>query len=163
MKTTPPQRLTETMNVDSFVCGNDELDNWLKNRALKNENRNASRTFVVCQNNQVIAYYSLVVGGVDHIESPSKLRRNMPNPIPIMLLGRLAIDLEFQGKGFGQALLKDAILRTVAISDQAAIKAIMVHAIDIEAKAFYEKAGFYQSPSNPMTLFLGIKEVENGI
>lgn len=147
------------MGLNEFSCGNDELDGWLKSRALKNEKRDASRTFVVCDANQVIAYYSLVVGGVDHVESPSKLRRNMPEPIPVMLLGRLAIDQNYQGQGIGKSLLKDAILRTLSVSEQAAIKAIMVHAIDEQAKAFYENAGFHQSPSNPMTLFLGLKEL----
>lgn len=153
-----PQPITPEFDISEFDCERDTLNNWLTKRALKNEDLRGSRTFVVCDGNMVAAYYSLAVGSVDRAEATPSLKRNMPDPIPVMLLGRLAVDKRYKGRKIGPALLRDAILRTLQVSDHAGLKAIMVHALDEDAKAFYERHGFRESPSNPMTLFIGIAE-----
>lgn len=157
-KLSVPQRINADLDLTLFDCGSDILNDWLKRRALRNDSLDASRTFVVCQGSIVVAYYALAVGSIAHTDSPSRLKRNMPNPLPVMLLGRLAIDKGFQGRKLGAALLKDAVLRTLQASESGAIKAIVVHAIDENAKAFYERYGFIQSPSNPMTLLLNLRQ-----
>lgn len=159
----PPEKLNETHSIEDFCCGKEKLDTWLKERALKNEMTDASRTYVVCVGNKVIGYYTLATGSVDHKVAISSMKRNMPNPIPVMLLGRLAVDQTWQGKGIGPALLRDAILRTLQAADIAGIKAILVHAISEEAKEFYESAGFHPSPVEEMTLMITLKEVKASV
>jgi len=102
----------------------------------------------------VIGYYALATGNVAATEAPRKVKRNMPDPIPVMILGRLAIDQTFQGKGLGTDLLRDAVLRTLQAAEIAGIRAMLVHAIDDSAARFYERAGFISSPLRPLTLFL---------
>lgn len=155
----PPEPLNEKHDVSHFDSKNNVLDHWLKNRAVKNEKRNATRTFVLQKDNKVIGYYSLAVGSIQHIETPSSFKRNMPDPIPVMILGRLAIDKNFQNKGLGSALLKDAALKTLQISKTAGIKAMIVHAINQKALQFYQARGFTASPINRKTLMISIKEL----
>lgn len=157
---TPPQKLSEKHEVDNFCCGEASLDEWLKKRALANEIADASRTYVVCVGNQVVGYYALAVGSVEREIATSLIKRNMPNPIPVMILARLAVDCSWKGKGIGRGLLRDAILRTWQASHLAGIKAILVHALSEEAKAFYLKAGFKASPVEPLTLMISLKEVK---
>lgn len=155
----PPEKLTNNHNIEDFCSGVEVLDDWLKKRALQNEGTDASRTYVVCVGNTVVGYYALAVGSVSHKDAISKVRRNMPNPIPVMVLGRLAIDKNWQRKGIGKALLRNAVERTLQASEIAGIKAILVHAISEEAKIFYEQYGFKPSPVDPMTLMVTIKEI----
>lgn len=157
-KITAPEPISDTHLVDPFSCGTPILDEWLKRRALKNEDAGASRTFVVCQDDQVVGYYTLATGSVGHGEVPGKMRRNMPNPIPVMVLGRLAIDQKWQGAGLGCGLLKDAVLRTLTVSRHAGVKALLVHAISDEARRFYRHNGFVESPLDSMTLMLSLSE-----
>lgn len=158
-KIKPPHPLDANYNFSSFDCGNDTLNNWLKKRALKNETTGASRSFVVTdQANKVIGYYCLSAGAIEHESSSAKVRRNMPDPIPIMILGRLAVDIQHQHQSIGKGLLKDAILRTIKVSKQAGIRALLVHAISEEAKQFYVQNGFHESPTNNMTLIVTIEE-----
>lgn len=154
----PPERLNSSHQIENFDSANTELNNWLKRRALKNESEGASRTYVVCADKVVIAYYCLANGAVAQTTATGRVRRNMPDPIPVMVIGRLAVDLHWQGKGIGRALLRDAILRTLQASEIAGIRAILVQAISEDAKQFYEKCGFTASPIDPMTLMVKIND-----
>src|SRR2546425_5444577 len=136
---TAPEKLTAEHDVSAFKSGEPTLDDWLKRRALANEESGASRTYVVCSNNRVVGYYALANGTVAHNEVTGRVRRNVPQPIPVMVIGRLAIDEAHQGRGLGAALLRDAILRTLQAAEIAGIRAILVHAISEDAKKFYER------------------------
>lgn len=158
-KITAPEALTAHHNISDFDCGVDTLNSWLKERAIKNHTLDASRCFVICEDNNVIGYYALATGSVDNKEAAGKIKRNMPNPIPVLVLGRLAIDKKHQGKRLGSHLLKDCLLRTLTVSEHVAFKALLVHALSEEAKEFYENYGFKTSPINFMTLFLSVSDI----
>ena len=160
---TAPAPLTAAHNLEPFECGVPVLDDWLKKRGLKNEPAGASRTYVICAGSAVVGYYSLATGAVARDEAPGPVRRNMPDPIPVIVLGRLAIDQRYQNQGLGQALLRDAILRVLQAADIAGVKAILVHAISEEAKRFYLSSGFLESPVAPMTLCLGLEIARRAI
>lgn len=149
-----PELLNATHHLDNFDCGEEALNSWLKRNALKNQQNQASRTFVVCQNNNVVGFYALAAGSVSHQFVSGGLRRNMPDPIPVVVLGRLAIDLTHQGQQLGAALLKDAVLRASAVSQQVEVKALLVHALNDKAKAFYLNYGFQVSPIDDLILLL---------
>jgi GNAT superfamily N-acetyltransferase len=153
-----PQPLAPDHDLEPFNSGVAALDEWLKRRARRNEAEGASRTFVVCAARQVVGYYSLAAGSVLHREATGKIRRNMPDPVPVVLLGRLAIDRAWQGKGLGADLLADVALRALAAAEIIGARAILTHAISQDAKAFYEKHGFRPSPVEPMTLMITIEE-----
>lgn len=140
-----------------FDSGEPLLDNWLKRRALANQASGASRTFVTVDSGRcVMGYYALAAGAVSHRASPGSVRRNMPDPVPVIVLARLAVDRRAQGKQLGGALLKDAVLRTLAIAENVGVRALLVHAVHQRAKAFYLHYGFEQSPIDPMTLMLRV-------
>ena len=144
-----PQPLAQVHDLSAFDCGEPILNEWLKRRAFANQVTGASRTLVVVgEHNQVLAYYALAAGAVGSV------RRNMPDPIPAMVLGRLAVDRSCQGQQLGSALLKDAFLRTVSVSENVGIRALLVHAINDAAKQFYIRQGFQPSPVLPYTLML---------
>jgi GNAT superfamily N-acetyltransferase len=126
----------------------------LKTRALKNEVSGASRTFVVCDETRVVAYYALATGGAMLAEAPGKVKRNMPDPIPVIVLGRLAIDEQWHGKGLGRGLLKDVLLRSLNVAQEVGVRALMVHAMSESAKQFYLHHGFAVSPIDDMKLFI---------
>jgi GNAT superfamily N-acetyltransferase len=132
---------------------------------MQNEVGGGSRTYVVCtkRDKLVIAYYCLAAGAVVHAGASGRVRRNMPDPISVMVIGRLAVDRAYQGKGLGRALLRDAILRTVEASRIVGIRAILVHAISDEARQFYERAGLHPSPTDPMMLMISVAEAEREI
>lgn len=155
-----PILLTDDHNVDNFNSGVDTLDNWLTDRALKNQKENASRTYVVSENKNVIAYYSLATGSIMSEEAISKFKRNMPNPIPVIILARLAVDKNYQGKGFGRYLVKDASIRVAQAADLVGVRGLIVHAISEDAKEFYKSVGFNDSPLNPMTLMITLKDLK---
>jgi GNAT superfamily N-acetyltransferase len=154
----PPEKLTSTHQIEDFDSGIDQLDSWLKRRALGNEAEGASRTYVVCAGEVVVGYYCLSNGAVANNLATGKVRRNMPDPIPVMIIGRLAVDRRWQGKGIGKGLLRDAILRTLKASEIAGIRAILVHAISEEAKKFYEQYRFTASSLEPLTLMVKIND-----
>ena len=154
----PPERLNSLHQIETFNSGNSQLDEWLKRRALNNESEGASRTYVLCDRQAVIAYYCLVNGAIALTAATGKVRRNMPDPIPVMVMGRLACDRNWQGCGIGRALLRDAIHRTLQAAEIAGIRAILVHAISEDAKQFYQKCGFTVSPIDPMTLMLKVSD-----
>ncbi len=157
-KLRPPEKLNSSHQIDSFDSGDGQLDDWLKRRALKNELEGASRTYVLCAGELVVAYYCLANGAVAQTSATGRVRRNMPDPIPVMVIGRLAVDRHWQGKGFGRTLLRDAVLRTLQAAEIAGIRAILVHAISEDAKQFYEKCGFNASPVDPMTLMVKVDD-----
>ncbi len=152
-----PTALAETHDLELFQSGNESLDQWLKRRARANQISGASRTYVAADGARVVGYYCLSSGGLDLVEAPGGIRSNMPDPIPMAILGRLAVDLNWQGKGLGVALLQDAVLRTGEAAAILGIRGILVHAISDDAKAFYEHYGFQASPKNPMTLVFSLK------
>ena len=152
-----PALLGEAHDLQLFDSGHDSLDEWLRRRARANQVSGASRTYVVCEGERVVAYYCLSSGALAVADAPGAIRRNMPDPVPMAVLGRLAIDRNWQGKGIGPALLQDAVLRTGQAAHIMGIRGLLVHAISDEAKAFYEYHGFTASPANPMTLVLSLK------
>jgi GNAT superfamily N-acetyltransferase len=156
---TPPEKLRDDHDISRFQRGEPALDDWLRRRALQNEESGASRTYVVCTDLRVVAYYALAVGAVAHTGAAGRVRRNMPDPVPVMIIGRLAVDQDFHGQGLGQGLLRDALLRTLQAADIAGIRAILVHAISSDAQRFYEKHGFVRSPIDPMMLMITLAEV----
>ena len=155
-KINAPEPISKSHDVDSFNCGINSLDHWLKTRSLKNEKNNASRTYVVTHNGTVAGYYALAVGSIESSEVPGKIKRNMPSPIPVMILGRLAVDIEYQDQKIGKGLLKDAVLRTIFISEQTGLKGLLVHALNENARYFYKAHGFIEMPHNPLKLILPI-------
>jgi GNAT superfamily N-acetyltransferase len=158
-----PEHLTAGHDLNTFDSGTPELDTWLKRRALQNEALGASRTYVVTAEGRVVGFYALANGAVAHKDVTAKTRKNMPDPIPVMVLGRLAVDKAYQGRGLGSALLRDALLRTLNASQIAGIRAVLLHAISEEAKRFYQKAGFYECPVDPMTMMITLTEVEKNL
>jgi GNAT superfamily N-acetyltransferase len=153
---TPPERLAADHDFESFDSGVPPLDHWLKKRARANESDGASRTYVVCIGQRIIGYYALAAGSLIHGQATGAVRRNMPDPVPVALLGRLAVDRSWQGRGLGRDLMRDAILRVLGAADIIGLRAILVHAISDEAMRFYERCGFSSSPVDPMTLMMTV-------
>jgi GNAT superfamily N-acetyltransferase len=150
-----PQPLTSVHLLDEFNCGEPVLDEWLKRRAMSNQLSGASRTFVVLdQDSLVCGYYAMAAGAVAHQMATSSVRRNMPDPVPVMVLARLAVDLRAQGIKLGASLLQDAVNRAVMVAENAGVRALLVHALNDKAKEFYEHYGFQSSSLNTMTLML---------
>ena len=150
-----PEPLADAHSVDGFDCDEQTLDDWLKRRALANQFSGASRTFVVIdEEGRVCGYYSMAAGAVSHQMATSKVRRNMPDPVPVMVLARLAIDRRVQGAHLGASLLQDAVNRASAVAQHAGVRALLVHALHERATRFYEHYGFQASPAHPMTLML---------
>lgn len=156
----PPKVLAEQHAIADFECGNSSLDDWLRNRALTNQKSGASRTYVLCDGEVVVGYYALASGSIDNSEAVRRFRRNMPNPVPVVILARLAVDRNHQARGIGRALLRDAAKRVIAAGNQIGIRGILVHAINADAKAFYLAFGFHPSPTNDMTLMVSINDLK---
>jgi len=159
----PPERLSSEHRISDFECGEPTLDDWLRRRALQNQESGASRTYVICAGRRIVGYYALAVGAVAHAGVTGKIRRNMPDPLPVMVLGRLAVHKDCQGKRIGAALLRDAILRTMQAAEIAGIRAILVHAISDGARIFYERCGFHSTPLDPMTLMITLDEARRAL
>jgi len=153
-----PEKLLAEHDLADFDSGEPALDDWLRRRALANEESGSSRTYVVCVGKRVVGYYSLAVGAVAHVSAPGRVKRNMPDPVPVMVLGRLAVDQDFQGRGIGSGLLRDAVLRTIQAAEIAGIRAILVHALSEAATRFYQRHGFIASPIDPMTVMITVAE-----
>jgi GNAT superfamily N-acetyltransferase len=157
-----PQPLAATHFSDGFECGETVLDEWLKRRAMINQLSGASRTFVVVDHDgRIYGYYTMAAGAVSHQMATSSVRRNMPDPIPVMVLARLAVDYRAQGIKLGGSLLQDAVNRAVMVSQNAGVRALLVHALHNRAKEFYEHYGFQESPQHPMTLMLRLNTVKS--
>jgi GNAT superfamily N-acetyltransferase len=160
MTLTAPQPIDESHEIGGFDSGVPTLDNWLKRRARANQASGASRTYVACENRCVVAYYALASGGVDIDAAPGRVRRNMPDPVPIAVLGRLAIERSHQKGGLGRLLVQDASKRVLQAADIIGIRGVVVHAISAEAKAFYLALGFEVSPLQPMTLMATLADLK---
>lgn len=159
MPLTGPEPLAAHHLLAEFDSGQPTLDTWLASRALKNERAGGSRTYVVCEDSSVVAYYCLSAASVAHRSVPGRIRRNMPDPIPVMLLGRLAVAKSHQGRGLARDLVQDAILRTLRAAEIAGIRALLVHALDDRAAGIYRKLGFGESPIDPLVLILPLETV----
>jgi len=153
-----PEKLLPEHDVSKFDCAEPVLNDWLRRRALQNQQSGASSTYVVLDKMRVAGYYSLAAGSLARETAPGRVRRNAPDPVPVVVLGRLAIDRDYQSQGLGRALLRDAILRILQAADIIGVRAILVHALSEEAKRFYEECGFTASPLNPLTLMITLPE-----
>ena len=159
---TAPEPLRLDHDIQGFDCGRPSLNDWLKKKALKAQQVGGSaRTYVVCLSaERVVGYFSLATGSINREDVPGKVKRNMPNPIPVVLLGRLAVDQTLTGQGIGAGLLKDALMRIINAAEQIGVRAVLVHALDEQARNFYLKHGFYESPTNDLTLMVTVEEIQ---
>ena len=154
-----PQPLGTSHRLEEFDCGKPALTDWLLHHARQAQGSGSARTFVTCNQSRVAGYYSLTVGQIDTLEAPERIRRGMGQyPIPLVILARLAVDLDYQKRGLGFSLLQDAIMRTIAIADQAGIRALLTHPIDAAADAFYRRFGFEPTPLQERQLILLLKD-----
>jgi GNAT superfamily N-acetyltransferase len=154
-----PVALTPDHDLADFDCGDPVLNGWLKQRALKNESR-FSRTYVVCEDNRVVAYFCISAGAIDRQDVPGKIRRNAPDTVPVSIIGRLAVDKAHAGRGLGADMLADALRRIGSASQSIGIGAVLVQAKDERARAFYRAcAEFMEYPADSRTLFLPIETV----
>ena len=159
---TPVRKLAATDQVDAFDCGHAALNQFLQRYALVSQKANSAQTYVCRQEEVVVGFYSLAVGSVDPEFVPSRVMKGLArHPVPVMILARLAVDKEHQRKGLGQALLKDALLRTAQAADIAGIRCLLVHAKDDAARHWYESWEFEPSPTDPYHLFLMLKDLKN--
>jgi len=159
----PPEHLTTQHDVSAFDCGKPDLNDWLARQARQSDGKSA-RTYVVASDLRVVAYYCLAAGAVIRGELPNaRLRRNLPAQVPVIVLGRLAVDSKFSSRGLGKGLLKDALLRSLTVSETVGARAVLVHAIDEDAAGFYRKFGFLTFPTNSLTFALPMETVKAGI
>ena len=155
----PPEPLDENHDVDAFDCGEPVLNDWLRRRAQVNQASGASRTYVVCEEKRVVAYYALASGAIVQAGVPGKFRWNMPDPVPVVVLARLAVDRNRQGQGLGRALFRDAVRRVVNAAETIGIRGIVVHAISEKARKFYIALGFDPCPAEAMTLVVTLRDL----
>lgn len=153
-----PRPIRDDDETAEFDSGEPSLDEYLTRRALTNHAAGASRCFVTCRDSRVVGYYALASASISHNEAPAKVRRNMPNPVPVILLSRLAVDRKEQGTGLGKNLLRDAITRSVEAAEIVGIRALLVHALHQDARAFYKHFDFEPSPTDPLHLLLLMKD-----
>jgi predicted N-acetyltransferase YhbS len=153
-----PRPLREDDDTSTFDSGEPSLDDYLRNRALPNHLSGASRCFVTCREGQVVGYYALASGSVQHRGLSGRYRRNMPDPVPVILLSRLAVRRKEQGSGLGRGLLRDAIARSVPAADIVGVRALVVHALHDQARAFYLRFDFEPSPTDPLHLLLLMRD-----
>jgi GNAT superfamily N-acetyltransferase len=156
------EKLAAYHDVSSFDCGRPDLNQFLQRFALPSQQASSSQTYVACRDRRIAGYYSLAVGAVAWDEAPPRASKGLArHPIPVMILARLAVDRAEQGAGLGRALLKDALVRTAAAAEIAGIRAVVVHAKDEQARRWYEQFDFEPSPSDPLHLFLVMKDIRS--
>jgi GNAT superfamily N-acetyltransferase len=158
-----PEPLTGEHEIDAFDSGQAALDNWLRRRALANQSGGASRTYVVCEARRVVAFYALASGAIVQASASGKFRRNMPEPIPVVVLARMAVDLEYQGRGLGRGMFRDAARRVVQAADTIGIRGIIVQALSEEARSLYIALGFDSSPADRMTLLVTLHDLSRAL
>lgn len=163
MTPAPPEPLADHHRLDAFDCGAALFNDWLQRRARANQLAGASRVYVVAHGGDVMAYYALASGSIAATDTAGFFRRNMPDPIPVAILGRLAVDKRFQGQGFGRGLMRDAGKRVLAAADAIGIRGLIVNAISEDAKAFYLALGFRESPLHPMTLMIALQAMRSSL
>lgn len=154
-----PEPLNADHQLSQFQCGEPALDIWLQRRALANQTSGASRTFVICKGQRVVGFHALASGSVRTAEAPGRFRRNMPEPIPVVVLARLAVAQGFHGRGVGRALFRDATLRVLQAADVIGIRGIVVQALTPAARDFYIALGMTPSILDPMLLLVTLAEV----
>lgn len=154
-----PQRLAAGHVVVGFSCGKPELDDWLIDRALANQIRGATKTHVVIEDGRVIGFYALANGAIGHSDVRGRAKRNMPDPIPAVILARMAVDDKHQGIGLGSAMLQSAIETTLAAAKTIGIACLIVHAQDADARNFYLRFGFELSPTDPLHLIVLLRDI----
>ncbi|HEX7639231.1 MAG TPA: GNAT family N-acetyltransferase [Burkholderiaceae bacterium] len=154
-----PEPLNPDHDIAGFDCGVASLNSWLERRAAANQVSGASRTFVICEDSKVVGYYALASSAVAPAAAPGRFRRNMPDPIPVVVLGRLAIATSHHGQGLGRALFQDAAHRVIHAAEAIGIRGLVVHALSEEAKAFYVRLGLDESPLDPMTLMITVADL----
>jgi GNAT superfamily N-acetyltransferase len=160
----PVETLRADHDVSSFDCGKPALDDWLKRFALQNQAAGAARTYIVHRSNRVVGYYALAAGSGEHENTPSRVSRGLArHPIPVVIVARLAVNRDEHGSGLGKALLKDALLRITGAADVIGVRAVVVHAKDEDARAFYDRFDFEPSPVDPMQLFLLMKDLKRAV
>lgn len=160
MSLSAPQPLHDAHHLETFRCTEPELEVWLRQRAHRNQQEGASRCFISCEGETVAGYYALAAGSVLHAQASG----NLPDPIPVVVLGRLAVHTDYQGRGLGADLLKDAVLRSLRLSREMGIRALLCHALSEKARQFYLHHGFIESPDDAMTLMLNLaKQAGSGI
>ena len=154
------EKLRRDHPVEGFDCGKEPLNRFLIRFALQSQQSNSSQTYLALSQDEVVGYYTLVFGDITYEDAPERLRKGIArHPIPLMILARLAVAGSWAGKGIGAGLLKDALARTLAAAEIAGLRAFAVHAKDDEARAFYQRFDFIASPSDPMHLFVLLKDV----
>ena len=158
-----PEPLTLEHALGGFDSGVPSLDDWLRRRALRNQNTGASRTFVLCDAAEVVGYYALAASAVAPDAAPGRFRRNMPDPIPVIVLGRLAICRSHHGQGLGRLMFQDLARRVVQAASTIGVRGLLVHAISDEAKTFYQRLGLDPSPIEPMTLMVTVADLKAGL
>ena len=158
-----PEPLNPNHDIAGFDCGVMSLDAWLERRAAANQVSGGSRTFVVCEGTKVVGYYALASSAVAPAAAPGRFRRNMPDPVPVVVLGRLAVATSHHGKGLGRALFQDAALRVIHAADAIGIRGMVVHALSERAKAFYLGIGLDESPLDPMTLMVTVADLRAAV
>lgn len=158
-----PEPLTADHEIDAFDSGQAALDNWLRRRALANQSSGASRTYVVCEGKRVVAFYALASGAIAQADVSGKFRRNMPEPIPVVVLARMAVDRGYQGRGLGRGMFRDAARRVVQAAHSIGIRGIIVHALSEEAQQFYIALGFDPSPADAMTLLVTLRDLSRSL
>lgn len=157
-KFTAPQPLTAGHDIAAFRCGEDSLDEWLHRFALANQASGSARTFVTCLDGRVVGYYALATAAVSKASAPARVAKAMPEPIPVLLLARLAVDQTMQGHELGWRLLRDAILRTLQVAEHVGVRALLAHALDQRAADFYARYDFRPSPTDPLHMLLLLKD-----
>lgn len=156
-----PEPLGLQHQLDGFDCGKPALNDWLLRHARQAQGSGSARTFVVADNDRVLGYFSLTVGQIDTLDAPERIRKGMGRyPLPVVILARLAVSAQGQGRGIGFGLLQDAIRRTQLIAEQAGIRAMLTHPIDEEAARFYIRFGFVASPLREQQLLLLLKDAK---
>lgn len=160
-----PRPIEATDNTTDFDSGEESLDRYLADRALTNHLADLGRCYVCVDSDtdKVLGYYTLSAVAVEHADLPGKVRRNAPNPVPAVLIGRLAIDVKAQGSGLGRFLVRDAILSTLAAADRIGVRILLVHALHEQAATFYEKLGFKRSPTDPLHLYLLLADARKSL
>ena len=154
-----PVLLARSHDVDGFDCGNESLNHWLQRLAPPNQREGSSRTWVVTHGTRVVAFYASATAVVARTEATSRAARNQPDPLPAMLLGRLAVDRHRQGRGLAAALLKHFLLKALEVAELTGLRMVLVHAKDSQAAAFYRHYGFEPSPVDNLTLMLLVKDI----
>lgn len=163
MPLSAPEPLTGEHNVSQFSCGKESMDHWLKHITLRSHAAGGAKKYVTTDNGRVVGYYSLSAGSVSRKETSGHFRRNLPEPIPVELLGRLAVDEQYQKQGVARGLMRDAAYRVMEAAETVGVRGILVHALDADAKSFYEALGFESSPLDTHTLVITIQNIRRAV